>query len=104
MKYLIALLLLIALPVSANLKGTMDKNGQQLSITIYYANNKQQLDQKVLDVKRKVLHPNQSGIAFYAYADNICEVFLIRPKKDSAYELAKLGDEIYHCTNGDYHK
>lgn len=88
----------------SGLRGDLDRNGKAMQITIFYAKNKHLLDLKVLEVKKFQLDEGQSGVAFYSKADNICEVFLIQPKRDTAAEMAVLGHEIYHCTNGNYHK
>lgn len=80
-----------------------DRSGQPLLITIHYAKDKHQLDRIVMDIKKFQMDEAQSGAAFWSPNDNICEVFVIRPRPNRAYEMATLGHEVYHCTNGKFH-
>lgn len=87
----------------STLKGDIDRNGEQMQITTFYAESKGELDALVKRVKNYDLDPRQSGVTFYSKQDNVCQIFVIRPKSYSVHELARLGDELYHCTNGNYH-
>lgn len=102
LKIIIILSLLFVQSVSADVRGDLDRNGEQMRITIYYASDKTDLDKLVKKVMNFDLGA-QSGIAFYSKDDNICEVFVIRPKRDTAKYMAGVGHEIMHCTDGAYH-
>lgn len=94
---------LMAGPATAQLPADFDRSGQQLLITIYYAKNKQQLDQLVMQHKKRQLDPRQSGAAYWSNSDNVCQVFVIKPKRDAAYEMAPVGHEVHHCVTGSFH-
>lgn len=94
---------MLAITCNAATPTEFDRSGQQLLITIHYAKDKHQLDQLVMQIKKFQMDEAQSGAAFWSPNDNICEVFVIRPRPHRAYEMATLGHEVYHCTNGKFH-
>lgn len=88
---------------SGGLKGDLNRSGIAMQITVHYAKNKHDLDKLVMQVKNFKMQEGQSGIAFYSKQNAVCEVFVIQPKRDSAMEMAAIGHEVYHCTNGKFH-
>lgn len=101
--WVLSAFVLVMFAAAAAIPTEFDRSGEQMQITIYYAKDKHQLTHMVNKVKNFQIEENQSGIAFYSPNDNICQVFVIRPKRDAAYEMAPLGHEVFHCTNGKFH-
>lgn len=104
--YLLKIVLFLSIIAShtavADVRGDLDRSGQEMRITIHYAADKTELDKMV---KREMSFDlgGQSGIAFYSKEDNICDVFVIRPKRDTMKYMAVVGHEIMHCTDGKFH-
>lgn len=99
MKYLIFLSLIFSLNSFAEGEPTFNKDQIDLKVNVY--KNLEEMQRELLN-RGIPFDKFANGLAYYAVSDNICEIFIVKHKKEQKTQTL-LGHELMHCMYGDYH-
>ena len=88
-----------------NIDKSFDRSGQVMEIVVHtHTSQKVMYDALYLRTGINYKESGLQGLAIWSNSDNLCEVYIVEPKRINDINSNTLGHEMLHCLYGTYHK